>query len=413
MTAPAAVAGWVPDSASAPSAPPSTPPRPPGSGTRVPPSWLAAQASISPCHGTGVPATPNEAASSAASPSTLRPLAARTPAPRRGPTRWPATPASPAASRDRHDRPGWLASRSARRAAVSNAAVPAAIAAAAGNSHQRPTPAVAAPATSMARITITEAKPQASTAHTPAVRSAPQRRYCPACQAAAVAGPAGSSAASPVEANTTAATARAGSRAPAAASSWRCAITRPASQATSAAAAAPSHGSRTPCACKPRASVHTAGTRSATTTAAPPATAHAHPRASRRHQATGRGVHVAAAGSWRAPRAPRSAYLMRMPSRTTLAPVPRAAPETRATLPFGRLQAGWSLIGCSLFCRVWLGPDHVGCWAADRWWPRPPSAPRSWFTARIFAGYAARLAGRALRHHMRPAFGRGRVRPGT
>ena len=67
-----------------------------------------------------------------------------------------------------------------------------------------------------------------------------------------------------------------------------------------------------------------------------------------------RGVRVAAAGSWRAPRAPRSAYLMRKPSRTTLAPVPLAAPERRATLPSGRLQAGGSLIGCSLFCRVWL-----------------------------------------------------------
>jgi len=120
-----------------------------------------------------------------------------------------------------------------------------------------------------------------------------------------------------------------------------------------------------------------------------------------------------AAGSWRTPRARRSAYLMRMPPRTTLAPVPLAAPETRAILLSGRLRAGWSLIGCSLFCWVRLGPDHVGCWAADRWWPKPrqhpdrglrpgslPIPPRAWPAGR--GGIT-----------MRPAFGQGRVRPGT
>jgi hypothetical protein len=71
-------------------------------------------------------------------------------------------------------------------------------------------------------------------------------------------------------------------------------------------------------------------------------------------------VPAAAAGSCRAPRAPRSAYLMRMPPRTTLAPMSRAAPQTRATLPSGRLPARWSLIGCSLSAGCGLG-------ARSRW----------------------------------------------
>jgi hypothetical protein len=40
-----------------------------------------------------------------------------------------------------------------------------------------------------------------------------------------------------------------------------------------------------------------------------------------------------------------------------------------------------------------------------------PAAPRN--RRVIFADPAARLAGRALRHHDAPAFGQGRVRPGT
>ena len=85
---------------------PGQPPSPPGSGTSRAPSWPAAQASSSPRHGTGAPATSNAAASSPASASTLSVLAASAAAARRGPSRWRASPARPAASRHRHrDRP--------------------------------------------------------------------------------------------------------------------------------------------------------------------------------------------------------------------------------------------------------------------------------------------------------------------
>jgi len=170
--------------------------------------------------------------------------------------------------------PAWRAATAAAVTAASVAAPPS-------SSHQWA--AAMAPAASTARAATVEATPPASTAHRPAVPLAgSRRRYCPACQAAAAAGPAGSSLARPVEANTVAATARNGSRAPASASSWRCATTRPATKTISAAAAAPSQGSRSPYASAARTSAQTAGTRSAISAAAPPVTAHAHRRASRR-----------------------------------------------------------------------------------------------------------------------------------
>jgi hypothetical protein len=71
--------GWMLVSASAPSSPPSIPPSPLAAAPAASPICPAAQASNSPRHGTGVPATWNAAASIPASASTSpRPLAAST-----------------------------------------------------------------------------------------------------------------------------------------------------------------------------------------------------------------------------------------------------------------------------------------------------------------------------------------------
>lgn len=91
-----------------------------------------------------------------------------------------------------------------------------------------------------------EVNSAAITAHTPTAVPVPRRRYCAACQAAPVTGPAGITLASPVEASTRTNRARHGDRLWPTASNWRCTAAPQASDTTTAAAAAPSQHKRSP-----------------------------------------------------------------------------------------------------------------------------------------------------------------------
>lgn len=108
------------------------------------------------------------------------------------------------------------------------------------SSQRGPALATAALASSSPRM----ANSAAITAHTPTAVPVPRRRYCAACQAAPVTGPAGITLASPVEASTRTNRARHGDRLWPTASNWRCTAAPQASDTTTAAAAAPSQHKR-------------------------------------------------------------------------------------------------------------------------------------------------------------------------